>query len=137
MRRSATVRSKPPPGPARLESPLDAMLRAKALAPALSAKGGKPATRSRRTLFSYVAVRLAIRQYVPFYSSLRWRVRLAPSHRRQGHEALKDRGGALSRVETRFVRGRDRAEPLLESYDVGSTTMSAVMVGAWVLQTSL
>jgi hypothetical protein len=55
-----------------------------------------------------------------------------------GHEAPKDRGGALSRVETRFVRGRDSAPSLCGvAYDVGSTTISAVMVGAWVLQTSL
>ncbi len=89
-------------------------------------------------MFFYVAVRRAIRQHLPFYPSLRWRVRLAPAHRRQSHEALKDRGGALSRVETRFVRGQDSAPNLcVVTYDVGSTTMSAVMVGAWVRQMSL
>lgn len=48
-----------------------------------------------------------------------------------------DRGGALSASRLDLHGAGQRAEPLWESYDVGSTTISAVMVGSWVMQMSL
>ena len=48
-----------------------------------------------------------------------------------------DRGGALSASRPDLHGAGQRAEALPESYDVGSTTISAVMVGSWVMQMSL